>query len=136
ASVDGPLSDDTITFGYDELGQLVSRTLNGVTSTWSYDQQGRLTSQGDPIGTFGYTYVSNTGRVQAVSYPNGQTTSYAYSPVVNDLRLQEIHHRKADASTLNRFTYTYDAVGNITTWTQQSDSDPAKAYDFGYDRVD
>jgi RHS repeat-associated protein len=30
----------------------------------------------------------------------------------------------------------YDVVGNISSWTQQTDSDPAKAYDFLYDRAD
>src|SRR5262249_45558401 len=136
ASVDGPLGDDTISYVYDELGRVIARTLNGVTSTWTYDQQSRLTSKVDPIGTFTYTYVSNTGRVQRLSYPNGQTTTYAYYPVTQDLRLQEIHHRKPDSTTLVRFTYAYDGVGNITTWTQQTDADPPKAYDFGYDRVD
>jgi RHS repeat-associated protein len=136
ASVDGPLADDTISYGYDELGRVVSRALNSVTSTWSYDQQGRLQSQGDPIGTFAYGYVSNSGRVQTVTYPNGQTTSYAYYPVLQDLRLQEIHHKKPNATTLNKFNYTYDAVGNIQTWTQQTDTSPANAYDFGYDRAD
>jgi RHS repeat-associated protein len=115
---------------------VVSRTLNGVASTWSYDQQGRLQSQGDPIGTFTYAYVSNSGRVQTLTYPNGQTTTYAYYPVAQDLRLQEIHHKKPDLNTLNKFTYTYDALGNIRTWTQQMDATPAKAYDFGYDRAD
>ena len=27
-------------------------------------------------------------------------------------------------------------TGNILTWTQQTDQDPGKAYDFGYDRTD
>ncbi len=136
ASVDGPLPDGTISYGYDELGRMVSRTLNGVTSNWSYDQQGRLQSQGDPIGTFTYAYVSNSGRVQTVTYPNGQTTTYAYYPVAQDLRLQEIHHKKPDTTTLNKFNYTYDAIGNIKTWTQQMDLNPANAYDFDYDRAD
>lgn len=136
ASVDGPLSDDTISYGYDEVGRIVSRTLNGITSSWVFDQQDRLQSQGDPIGTFTWAYVSNSGRVQSVTYPNGQSTSYTYYPVAQDLRLQEIHHKKPDTTTLNRFTYTYDAIGNIRTWTQQTDASAANAYDFGYDRAD
>lgn len=132
ASIDGPYANDTITYLYDELGRVVSRAMNGVTSTWSYDQQGRLQQQTDPIGTFTYAYTGNSGRVATVTYPNGQTSSYAYLPVSQDLRLQEIHHRKPDASTLNRFTYTYDKVGNILIWT----SNPPNAYDFGYDRAD
>jgi RHS repeat-associated protein len=115
---------------------VTSRILNGVTTTWSHDQEGRLTTLGDPIGNFTYAYVGNSGRVQSLTYPNNQTTSYAYFPLAQDLRLQEIHHKKPDTTTLNKFNYIYDAVGNILTWTQQTDQDQAKAYDFGYDRAD
>jgi RHS repeat-associated protein len=136
ATVDGPYPNDTITHTYDELGRAASRTMNGATTTWVYDQQGRLSSIGDPIGIFTYTYVGNSGRVATATYPNGQTSSYAYLPVSQDLRLQEIHHRKPDTTTLNRFTYTYDKAGNILTWTQQADANPPSAYDFEYDRAD
>jgi RHS repeat-associated protein len=71
-----------------------------------------------------------------VTYPNGQTTNYAYFPNNGDHRLQEIHHRKSGGVTLSKFNYTYDAVGNIKIWTQQQDTSPAKAYDFEYDRAD
>jgi RHS repeat-associated protein len=135
-SADGPLANDTISYTYDELGRVVSRTLNGVTSSWSYDQEGRLQTLGDPIGNFTYTYLGNSGRVQTVTYPNSQTTTYAFYPVAQDVRLQQIHHKKPDMTTLNQFTYTYDVAGNILTWSQQTDSSPAEAYDFGYDRAD
>ncbi len=136
ASVDGPLANDTVSYAYDELGRVKTRSLTGVTTTWNYDAQGRLGSLVDPIGTFTYTYVGVTGRVSSVSYPNGQTSSYAYLPVNQDLRLQEIHHKRPGGATLNKFNYSYDAVGNIATWSQQTDSNPAQVYEFGYDRVD
>jgi RHS repeat-associated protein len=136
ATVDGPYASDTNNYAYDELGRVVSRTLNGVTSTWSYDPLGRLSSQGDPIGTFTYAYVGATRRVQSVTYPNGQLSTYTYLPNVGDQRLQEIHHKtSASGSTLSRFTYAYDAVGNIKTWTQQYGA-TANAYDLGYDPAD
>jgi RHS repeat-associated protein len=47
-----------------------------------------------------------------------------------------IQHKKPDASNLNRFDYTYDAVGNIKSWAQQTDSSPAQTYSFEYDRAD
>jgi YD repeat-containing protein len=49
-SVDGPLSNDTVSYGYDELGRVISRSLNGVSTTWLYDLQGRLQTLTDPIG--------------------------------------------------------------------------------------
>ena len=35
ASVDGPLTDDTITYTYDELGRVLSRAINGVAASQS-----------------------------------------------------------------------------------------------------
>jgi RHS repeat-associated protein len=136
ASVDGPLANDTVSYTYDELGRVVSRTLNGNTSTWAYDALGRLTTQGDPIGTFTYAYVGITGRLQTLTYPNGQTSTYSYFPNSGDKRLQEIHHKKPGGATLSKFNYTYDTVGNIKVWTQQYESNPAQAYDLFYDAVD
>lgn len=137
ATVDGPYTNDTNSYAYDELGRVVSRTLNSVSSTWSYDAVGRLSSQGDPIGTFSFAYVGTTGRLQRLMYPNGQISSYTYSPNSGDQRLQEIHHKtSASGTTLSRFTYAYDAVGNIQTWTQQYGTAAANSYDFGYDPAD
>jgi hypothetical protein len=87
-------------------------------------------------GTFTYGYVGATGRLQLVTYPDGQTSSYAYFDTVGDLRLQTIHHRRPDNSTLSKFDYTYDSVGNILTWQQQTDSDAPTVWQYGYDRAD
>jgi hypothetical protein len=48
------------------------------------------------------------------------------------VRLQDILPQTGGGATLSRFTYAYDTVGNITTWTQQYKTD-VKAYDFTYD---
>jgi RHS repeat-associated protein len=136
ATVDGPYASDTISYGYDELGRVVSRTINGVNSTWSHDALGRLSSRTDPIGTFSYSYVNTTKRLQSLTYPNGQMSTYTYLPNSGDQRLQEIRHlASASGTTLSRFAYTYDAVGNIKGWTQQYGAS-ANAYDLGHDRAD
>jgi RHS repeat-associated protein len=136
ASVDGPLANDTVTYTHEELGRVVGRALNSMTSTWSYDALGRIQSQTSPLGTFGLTYIGITDRLQSVSYPNGEATTYAYFPNTGDKRLQEIHHKKPGGATLARFNYGYDVIGNITAWTQQSEAAAANAYDFGYDGAD
>jgi RHS repeat-associated protein len=134
SSIDGPLSSDTASYGYDERGRVVTRTLNGVTTTWSYDVLGRLTTLTDPVGNFTHSYLGMTARLGSLTYPNGQQTTYVHLPNSGDRRLQEIHHRaSASGTTLSRLTYGYDAAGNITLWTQQYGTAAANAYDFKYD---
>jgi RHS repeat-associated protein len=136
SSVDGPVSNDAITYTYDELGRVRSRAINGVALTYEYDALGRIGTENNVLGSFSYQYDGVTNRLDTVTYPNGQTTSYAYYSNSGDHRLQEIHHKKSGGTTLSKFNYTYDVVGNILTWTQQQDTNPAKAYEFEYDRVD
>jgi hypothetical protein len=37
ASLDGPRTNDTLTYTYDELGRITNRALNSVGVTWAYD---------------------------------------------------------------------------------------------------
>src|SRR5438132_4190939 len=72
ATVDGPLSNDTISYTYDELGRFAGRSINGVAASQTYDELGRTPSVTNVLGTFNYSYVNQTARVQSVVYPNGQ----------------------------------------------------------------
>lgn len=137
ATVDGPLTDDTITYGYDQLGRVTTRAINGAanTVTWTFDALGRVTSEVNLIGTFTYDYDGPTSRVETVTYPNGQTSQYAYFGNTADRRLQTIHHRYPNSDTLSKFDYTYDASGNIQTWRQEADTN-AVMWEYGYDATD
>jgi RHS repeat-associated protein len=136
ASVDGPFTNDTITYTYDELGRVATRLLNGTGTELAYDALGRLAQLEFPIGTFDYTYDGHTGRRSSVAYPNGQTTVYSYFDDEHDFRLQTIHHKNPSAATLSKFDYTYDTVGNILTWRQERAGSAAKRYTFTHDLVD
>jgi len=136
SAVDGPLTNDTITYAYDELGRMTSREINGVAETTGYDALGRISGQTNSLGTFGYTYVGATGRLAGITYPNGQSTSYAYFGHSNDDRVQTIHHKYPNAASLMKFDYTYDAVGNIFTWQQQVDTADPTILKYGYDLAD
>jgi RHS repeat-associated protein len=137
ASVDGPLTNDTITYGYDELGRVTARAINGAanTATWAFDSLGRVTSEENVLGAFAYTYHGTTDRLNTVTYPNNQTSTYSYFGNANDHRLQTIHHKYPNATTLSKFDYTYDTVGNILSWRQQADT-TAVVWEYGYDRAD
>jgi RHS repeat-associated protein len=136
ASIDGPLPNDTITLDYDQLGRVVSRAINGMAESVAFDTLGRLQTVTNPLGTFNYSYVGVTERLQSLSYPNGQTTELSYFGANDDHRLQRILHKKPGGALLSRHAYTYEPSGNIKTWTQETDVSAAKVYDFEYDRAD
>ena len=50
--VDGPLSDDTITYAYDGLGRVKSQDINGTTASVTYDSLGRLSTTTNALGSF------------------------------------------------------------------------------------
>jgi RHS repeat-associated protein len=137
ATVDGPLSNDTIAYTYDELGRVTQRTINGSANQvdWTFDGLGRVTSEENLLGEFTYAYDGVTNRLATVTYPNGQTSTYSYLDDEHDHRLETIHHKYPNTSTLSKFDYTYDAAGNILTWRQQADS-AAVLWRYGYDPAD
>jgi RHS repeat-associated protein len=137
ASISGPVGGSTYstTFSYDELGRVVGRSINGASVSDSLDVLGRVATETDPLGTFNYTYVGATRRVNTTSFPNGQTTSYLYFDNLGDNRLQQIKHLDPAAAVLSKFDYTYDAVGTIKTWSQQAGTSPTKVYNFEYDNA-
>jgi RHS repeat-associated protein len=133
---DGPFSNDTSTYSYDVLGRVLTRLLNGTGTEIVYDALGRVSELEFPIGAFDYTYVGHTGRVNTVTYPNSQTSTYSYFDDQQDFRLQTIHHKNPSAATLSKFDYTYDDVGNILTWRQERTGSAAKIYSLTHDLVD
>jgi YD repeat-containing protein len=136
ASVDGPLTDDVITYTHDQLGRLATRTINGGGITQTYDSLGRVTTQLNSLGTFTCGYDGPTSRTASVVYPNLQTTTCTYFGNLNDHRLQTIHHQRPGGVTLSKFDYTYDAAGNILTWQQQADSASPVVWAYAYDQAD
>jgi YD repeat-containing protein len=49
-NIDGPLPNDTITYGYDELGRVKQRGINGVFTSVIYDTLGRVSNVTNPLG--------------------------------------------------------------------------------------
>ena len=135
AAIDGPLANDTINFGYDELGRVNNRAINGVAVQQTWDTAGRLTSVTNALGTFTYAWDGSSRRLSSTSYPNGQTTEYAYHPNIRDQLLQRITHRLQGGALLSEFTYTYDVLGRLTNWSQLQGG-TLKTWVPGYDAVD
>jgi RHS repeat-associated protein len=136
ASMDGPLSNDTITYYYDELGRVTNRAINGVAETVAFDALGRLTVLTNALGRFTNVYEGVSARISTNYYPNGQKTDFIYFDNAGNKRLQTLWHKNASGITISRFDYTYDAEDIIKTWTQQLDSQNPTVWSAEYDSAD
>jgi RHS repeat-associated protein len=132
-SVDGPLPNDTITYGYDENGRRISTAIDGVPSTLGLDLSARITSATNALGVFGYTYDGSSPRLETENFPNGQTTDFSYSGLLQDQLLQRITH-KIGAVPVSEFIYGRDvAADRIISWSRQSAAQVPSIYHFAYD---
>ena len=89
-----------------------------------------------PFSThFSYSYLGNTGRVASMTNPDGQSTAYTYqdSTTTGEPRLSEIKNLNASSGVISKFDYSYDVSGQITSWTQQTDSNDPQNYALQYD---
>jgi RHS repeat-associated protein len=135
-SVETPLT--TISYTYDELGRQLSQTIGGTASSVTYDTLGRVVTATNALSStaFTYSYLGNTGRVSSMSYPNGQSTVYTYqdsTTTPNEPWLSEIKNLNASSAVISKFDYGYDAQGQITSWTQQTDSNDPQNWANQYD---
>ncbi len=136
ASVDGPLPNDTITYGYDELGRRISTAINGVASTVTFDAAGRITTAANALGSFGYDYDGASSRMVSETFPNGQTAARSYGGNLADKELQRITYT-VGATPVSEFLYGRDiAAARITSWSQQAGAQPPSTYNLGYDAAD
>jgi YD repeat-containing protein len=138
ASVDGPLQNDLIAFGYDELGRRVSTAISGDASIVDYDQAGRVFRAHNALGgfsDFNYKYYGSSNRLRSQTYqtsPNDQTTTFTYGEPPDDMLLRNITNTYGGAVT-SEFDYLPDVkIGRIESWTQN----PGLNYIFGYDEAD
>ncbi len=138
---------------YDAGGRLTRevRTVDAVayTSTTAYDAGGRVTSKTFPntssSGAYGYnaagqqvslagsitgTTYNAEGTVLTISYANGVSTTYTYSPTRS--WLNSVSTLKG-ATPIQSYTYTRDFAGRITAIDgNRADED----WSYGYDTLD
>jgi RHS repeat-associated protein len=116
----------TTTSTYDAGGRLLTRTYPDATTsgTHTYDAAGQLlTVAGSITGT---TYTAD-GKVLTISYANGVTTTYTYSPTRRWLTNVSA---LSGATTIQAFAYTRDLAGRITAIDgNRTDEDWTYAYD-------
>jgi hypothetical protein len=96
-----------------------------------------LSSDTNKLGTFNYSDVDVTSRLDSMTYPGGATANYTYFPNAQEKRLQQIKNQFSRGGLISQFDYTYDTEGQILTWTKNNPSmTGAQRYNLGYDTAD
>jgi RHS repeat-associated protein len=134
-TVDGPLSNDTVSYEYDEMGRTVSRGMLGDTESRTFDALGRVTSVNNPLDTFAYTYENASGRLKTINRQTGKILDQTYFPAIQDRNLQTIINTRPNGTTLSRFDYSYTVDGQVTTWNRSQGSTDSSYYGFTYDAI-
>jgi RHS repeat-associated protein len=121
-----PLNQSTI-FRYDNRDNLLSVTdPNNHTTRYTYDRADRKTSEIRPGGqTITYTY-DLAGNLMTTTDPDGRRTVNNYDNA-NQLASQT-HYAPGSTDAERTVTYSYDANGNLTGWSDGSLS-ATMAYD-------
>ena len=125
-----------ITYGYDALGRVIEKSVNGDTERVAMDALHRVTSVENTLGWFTNTYIGNSTFLSTNFYPNGQYTVFGYNNFVDGSRLSRIWNLGPGDVTISKFDYGYDPVGNVTNWTVQADSSAPEALSMRYDAAD
>jgi RHS repeat-associated protein len=144
-SVQRSLANAVIAYGYDELGQVINRDINGAIQSWDRDEIDRVTGVTSVLGHFGYKYdVGLSKQVNEIDWPTGSKTTFLYDepkgpisggPVVPagpDVTLKRISH--FGSFGVVNFEYDYDHLDRITSWKRQW-TNQSDRYDLGYDAI-
>lgn len=121
---DASLNQPTVSFTYNDSGQRETMTdASGVTN-YNYDVRNRLSSKQTPFGTLNYTY-DEAGNIETLrsSNSNGVSVDYDYD------ELNRLSSVKDNRLSGNQTTgYTYDAVGNLQSYTYPNQVTTSYAY--------
>jgi RHS repeat-associated protein len=114
--IDGPWDNDTITFQYNELGQLIAMTPEKRQAiNYTYDSLGRLKTIQVGTEAYTYTYTGSSPLIQTLTRPNGSITEYIYNDPLK--RLTEIINKNSSQQIINKHAFTYNNLDLIGTET-------------------
>ncbi|MDK2127053.1 DUF6531 domain-containing protein, partial [Parachitinimonas caeni] len=116
-------------YEYDDLGQLKSRQVGGVTTSYVYDLAGRLVQSWAGNGEkTTYTYdglgrllTSKTGTTLTTRHYSGDDTKVASGLVVQITVTDELQKADGKAKTVRKTIETYDRAGELVSRVEVSD---------------
>lgn len=104
-------------YTYDGFGRRQSTAVDGEpVLLYSYDSLSRLTSVDRGAVTQSFRYDS-LGRLNRVTWPNGVVCNQTYN---DSHQVTEIKHQDSLDAILSRFTYSYDADGNLLSQSRST----------------
>ena len=134
ASADGPYSNDTVSYAYDVLGRVMTRTVDTAVQTFGYDSLGRVASDSNPLGAFTYTYLGQTGQPTAQNLSGGYSLAIGYDGNNGDRQLQSLAYRAVGATIPFRsFVYTHSAEHLVTGKRDKVNGNAGDYYPYSYD---
>ena len=122
--------DQTMTYTYDNNGNVITMVdWHGTTTTYSYHTSADLLSKVSAPGSKTWQWNSYNALKQPLSFtcPNSTTKGFSYD---TRHRLTQISEIGPSSTTLNRWTYCLDPVGNIT----RTDQFDGSRWNYGYDQ--
>ena len=145
---DGPYTHDVTAYGYDALGRVSSRSVDGSTETWAYDALGRLDTKNSPMANYGFSYLGQTDQVTSrigIQLPAAVAlvASYSYDDNAHDRALKSIQYLREPLGggipvPMVEYRYQRNAIGNIvgTDEVPNGNESLKKHWDVGYDDAD
>ena len=140
ASIDAPLATDTITLGYDQLGRITNRSINGAANseTWTFDSLGRVSTD---VNKLGHVHQHLRRRDQPAEQDGLSGRRVSQLPLFPERAGQTApadqepeQHQRADLAVRLHLRCGRD---KIKTWTKNYAGLAApQRFDLGYDNAD
>jgi len=128
--INGPWTDDTISWQYLDADRKVIRTTPGsVTTEVTGDAFGRVATILNPLGLFTNAYQGNSSVLDTITHTGGNANGTSYSGFntafawYDDTLRQALHtitSRRPGNDIIARHTYGYDLLGRINSWQREA----------------
>jgi RHS repeat-associated protein len=109
-TINGPWASDTVTFQYNERGQLKAISTEGTTAvSYLYDSLGRLETVQSGLNSHTYGYTGVNPQVQSLTRPSGSITEYQHNDPLK--RLTDVINKESNLQVIN--SYAYGSYNNL-----------------------
>jgi hypothetical protein len=120
------MPNSAITYGYDALGRLNSRTITpSGAETFQYDAIGRFVNHASDLGSFSMSYLGQTWQIaqrQLLPVTSNLATSWSYLPNSGDRRLASISDVGLASSQFSTYRFTTTQENFISAIAESSDT--------------